>query len=402
MRTCLLGISLVALMLASCSSFDDERFPAEVVTLLERHCASAACHGALEGAASAEHKLDPTRWLTFKIDATGKITDLAGALGSVKAKINSGERYQFSSLLRKTLPIEEGGRYHYRGAVFSGPADADFSVLAAWAATVHDGTESADEAPLSELEQRFARDVYPFLIGRGCATATCHGSLGFGGAVFQSPAIPGTLDLPRADLRATYHEARKSLTFWGDPTRSRLLAKVLPFESGGVPHKGGNDIFFAKDVEAGHDPLASVDAKAILGWLEAERAAELGEGAAAWAQSPPIVFVGGPLPARAMVEVGPFTFTAVGRAYRQTAAVFYRRRYDTYPSEPALRTADKELGPIWTGLGGLRAEWAPRLGRIATLRLGIGGDVLYMRYLDYALLSSRTAGMMSLDATVEF
>ena len=161
--------------------------------------------------------------------------------------------------------------------------------------------------PLDANEQRFADDVYPFLIGRGCATATCHGSLMFGGAVFSQPAIPGTLEIPRAELRKTYGEARRNLGFWGDPARSRLLAKVLPFERGGIPHKGGNDVFFAKEVENGGDPLASADAKKILAWLEAERAVELGEDAAPWAAEPSIVFVGGPLPAAGPFEVEPYT-----------------------------------------------------------------------------------------------
>jgi hypothetical protein len=105
--------------------------------------------------------------------------------------------------------------------------------------------------------------------------------------------------------------------------------------------------------------------------------------------------------ARAIVPLGPFTFTAEARAYRQTAASFYRRRYDTFPSAPDLRTADKELGPLWTALGGLHVEWGRRVGRVEALRIGVGGDYLHMRYLDNALLPSRDAGMLSVEITVE-
>jgi len=106
--------------------------------------------------------------------------------------------------------------------------------------------------------------------------------------------------------------------------------------------------------------------------------------------------------ARGIVTAGPFTLTGEARAYRQTAATFYRRRYDTFPSAPDLRTADKELGPLWTALGGLHVEWARRVGRVEALRLGLGGDYLYMRYLDHPLLTSRHAGMASAEITVEF
>jgi hypothetical protein len=91
-----------------------------------------------------------------------------------------------------------------------------------------------------------------------------------------------------------------------------------------------------------------------------------------------------------------------GRGYTQGEASFYRRRYETFPDAPDLRTADKELGRMVTLLGGGHVEWGRRLGRLDALRLGAGLDALHMRYLDYALLSSRTALLFSADATVVF
>lgn len=272
--------------------------------ILEQRCANTSCHGALQGA--ADQQLDAQRWLTFTVDGSGRIVDTAGALSSVKAKIST-EKAAYSSFLRKTLPIAEGGKYHYQGSVFGSRSDPDFTTLSDFASTITDGTEGATEPPLSAEEQRFASDVYPFLIDRGCATATCHGSLMFGGTVFSSPAIPGTLELPRAELRATYREARRNLSLWGDPMCSRLVAKILPLERGGIPHKGGNDMFFASDVEAGRDPRSSDAVQKIVAWLGAERAATLGKDAPAWSKSPPIVFVGGPLPAAGPFDVQPYT-----------------------------------------------------------------------------------------------
>lgn len=300
------AVTLIAGGASACSGCggDDDAFVRDVAPVLQRRCAGAPCHGSLEG---SEHELDPARWLTFRIDSGGRITDMEEARASVKAKVNSRDNPWFSTLLRKTLPVEEGGLHHYRGAVFASRSDPDFVTIARWVQTVHDGTEGAADPPLTANEQRFATDVYPFLINRGCATATCHGSLMFGGAVFEAPAIPGTLESPRADLRKTYEEARRNLSLWGNPLRSRILAKVLPLEKGGIPHKGGNDVFFAKEIETGVDPRQAADVKKILGWLEVERAVELGPDAAPWVEEPSIVFVGGPLPAAAPFAVQPYT-----------------------------------------------------------------------------------------------
>ncbi len=296
---------LAFLALTACgTSSSSDAFQEKVVPVLETRCADSSCHGALAG--DVQHQLDPQRWLTFTVDATGRITDVPSALASVKAKINSTEDVSYSSFLRKTLPVAMGGQYHFKGSLFQSRDDADYRTLADWAATVSDGGEAAKDAPLTINEQLFATNVYPLLIDRGCATSTCHGSLMFGGAVFQAPTVPGTLNLSRADLRATYGEAKRNVSMWGNPLQSRLLAKILPFEQGGIPHKGGNDIFLAKEMEGGKDPRDSATVKGILEWIAAERKAAVGNEIAAPAQ-PPIVLVGGPLPAAGPFDVAPFT-----------------------------------------------------------------------------------------------
>lgn len=93
--------------------------------------------------------------------------------------------------------------------------------------------------------------------------------------------------------------------------------------------------------------------------------------------------------------------SAEARGHVQNAANFYRARYVTFPDAPDFRTADKELGPMWTALGGTHLEWSPDISRFDALRFGIGADVLHMRYLDYAFLTSRTALLLSLDITLE-
>ncbi len=93
--------------------------------------------------------------------------------------------------------------------------------------------------------------------------------------------------------------------------------------------------------------------------------------------------------------------TLQARGYLQGHADFYRTRYQTFPEEPRYRTADKELGRMWTALGGLDVEWSPnvRIGR--ALRLGVGFDLYHLRYPEHPVLRSRTANVVTADATLE-
>lgn len=288
-----------------------DTYKQDIVPLLETRCATGACHGSEAGKGQ---QLDPQKWLTLPIDASGKITDTDKALVSLKAKINSAEDPAYSSLLRKTLPVAQGGQQHFQNAVFPSRDDPSYKTLAAWVGTVKDGTEGKGQPPLADREKLFRDNVYPLLVDRGCATATCHGSLMFGGAVFQAPVVAGTHKISNEGLRATYAEAKRNLALWGDPLRSRILAKILPFEFGGIPHKGGNDQFFAKETETG-DPRQSKAVQNVLAWVTAERAASIGANAAkATADLPPIVAVAGPIAA-----AGPFdqpAFTPGSDLYR--------------------------------------------------------------------------------------
>ena len=96
-----------------------------------------------------------------------------------------------------------------------------------------------------------------------------------------------------------------------------------------------------------------------------------------------------------------WTLAAEGRGHLQSAAAFYQARYVTLPLAPDLRTADKELGPMWTALGGLHLEWSPALPRFQALRVVVGADLLHLRYLDYAFLAARTALILSTGVSWE-
>lgn len=329
-RAAVVVVALGAIGGCSCGAEEPAPLATDVLGIVEQRCASGACHGA---AAGAGLHVDPTRWLTFSIDGDQRLVDPAGALASMQAKVNSAEGVERSTLLRKTLPLAQGGLYHFQGAVFPSREDADYRALADWAASVT-GTEGLQEPPLDALEQRFADDVYPLLIQKGCATGTCHGSLNFGVSAFHAPAVPGTLELPRAELRATYREARHNVTTWGPPARSRLVAKMLPLEYGGVPHKGGNDLFFAAELEAGQDPRSSPALAPVLAWIDAERAATVPADAPPAGTHAAIVFVGGPLPVAGPFDVAPFT----------PGSELYRLD-PPYTGAPVNLTASAHVGP---------------------------------------------------------
>ncbi len=295
-------LPLAVMGYSGCDAETNAPFRTQVVPVLERRCANSACHGVTDAQAAAS-QLDPSKWLTFRIDAGGKISDLAAAEKSAKSKVNSRENGAFSSLLRKTLPVAQGGQYHYKNQVFESRTHPDYQVLATWVTGVRDGTEATDQPPLDARESLFRDKIYPTLLQKGCATATCHGSLTFGGAVFEPPVLPGSNQVSRADLRKTLAEVRHNVTLWGDPLHSRLIAKMLPLAAGGIPHKGGNDLFFASEVEAGTDPRKAPLITSILAWIEATRAAE---NAALPSTDPPLVAVGGPLAAADVFAVQPF------------------------------------------------------------------------------------------------
>lgn len=296
------GLTAAALAASACSSASDDPFVRDVIPVLEKHCGNAACHGVTETEAK-KMSLDDTKWLTLRIDSRGLIVDPAQALRSAKARVNSAEGAELSSLLRKTLPVTQGGQYHFKNEVFASRQDPAYQTLAKWAASISDGGEGNGEPALTAAEKMFAAQVYPTLVDRGCATSTCHGILMFGGAIFSAPAIAGSKTLSKAELRKTYEEARRNVTLWGDPLRSRLIAKMLPLSKGGIPHKGGNDIFFAREAEQGQEPAKSKAVQDILAWIEAERAAS---GSPLPTQDPPLVAVGGPIAPAGPFDVAPF------------------------------------------------------------------------------------------------
>ncbi len=300
-RARLVVLATLSAAALACSDAAEDRF-AQVAPLVEKRCASSDCHGVRDEDAP-KLSLDASRWMTFRVDGAGKLRDRAAALASIKTKINSKEGAELSTFLRKTLPVAVGGLFHASGEIFASRDSADYRRLADFAASIHDGTEGDDVPALSALEETFRDKVFPTLVQKNCATATCHGDLNFGVSIFRTPAVAGSALISRKELREAYHNARANITLWGEPLQSRLLAKMLPLEKGGIPHKGGNDTFFAAALERGTDPRQSPEVTGILEWIAQERTAALGDAPVGVSA---LVVVGGPLALAGPFDPPPF------------------------------------------------------------------------------------------------
>lgn len=97
-----------------------------------------------------------------------------------------------------------------------------------------------------------------------------------------------------------------------------------------------------------------------------------------------------------------WTLVGEARGHTQTGVAFYRRRYETLPEAPSLRTAEKEFGPMWSVLGSLHLDWTPQVSWAERFRVGLGADFLHLRYLDHPLIERRNAVIGMLDASWEY
>ncbi len=293
------AVPLAVTGLAACPApGGEDRFADDVLPVLERRCLSAACHGVAPGAEAAGEVID-RRFFYVDVDHGGRATDVAAAYQNVKARINTRERPALSSLLRKPLALSAGGVPHAGGHPFDRES-AGWTTLRDWIASEEGGGEGTSADALTALERQFAADVLPVLRDRGCMLARCHGAAQFAGLPLTPPMDGAGGDFSVAEIRASREAARANLALVGDPARSRLLRKVLPLDAGGIPHRGGNDLFFPRT--GGRDPLDDPGARALLAWAEAERVA-LGFGAP---EPRGVVFVRGPATARAPLALDAF------------------------------------------------------------------------------------------------
>lgn len=255
-------------LVACASESGRERFEDAVVPVLEGHCLSPVCHGV---GPSAEADGETIDWTQFHVRVTrdGIVADMDAAYAMVKSRINTIEVPEFSSLLRKPLSPHLGGEVHQGGVLFETRESPAYQALRAWIAMENEGGEGGRIDDLSPNERQFAEEVLPHLGARQCMNASCHGAFAPFTA-FQPPmSLDGKSVFPYESVVHNYAAAKMHLYVGGDPILSRLIRKGLPFEQGGIAHRGGNDIFFNQGTA--EDPRLDPTVDAVVRWAEAEQ-----------------------------------------------------------------------------------------------------------------------------------
>ena len=269
-----------------------EVFEEDVAPILVQRCGASVCHGVAPGAEEAGDVIVWDRFF-FRIDADGDAASMDALYAATRRLINTDEDPAFSTLLLKVMPRAYGGLGHHGGAAFTSEHDPAYRTILTWIASEEDGGES--EPPLSALEQRFANEVQPVLLGASCAATNCHGS----GSAVPYHLLPAVGDaVPRAWTRQNYTQSVRMITLDGAPDQSRLLRKALPLHAGGIVHKGGNSTFLT----GASDPRVD----ALRSWACAERQAAVGQPCDDAQPSPSWVFVRGALAPHGVFELDSF------------------------------------------------------------------------------------------------
>lgn len=305
----------LALTMSACSpkalfyepSTPREYFDRYVVPELSWRCIADGCHAT----PVSDYRARGPGWFKLAVDADGRIgspeaLDIAyqEATGALEIPVLSGESVEthqlklesarrrldraspaiFSDLVRKPLPVALGGLTHRGGDNYVSLEDPGLVRLMEW---IELERSPKQEAP-PPLVAQFARDVQPVLLRQGCAVTACHGPH-VGNPLKLEPGISGELSQMMTDHN--YKVARAFINVNSSTAaQSRLLAKALTPDEGGIAHRGSN-LFLL--------PQGSADRRAVEGWIREERrVAGLAD------QALRVVFVDRPPSPRAYFDVG--------------------------------------------------------------------------------------------------
>jgi hypothetical protein len=90
------------------------------------------------------------------------------------------------------------------------------------------------------------------------------------------------------------------------------------------------------------------------------------------------------------------------RFHAQSPVSFWSRAYTlTEAGVPALRTGDRELGPLWNATGGGGLRWRGGRDRPAAWTIGGDIDVTWTSFLDDLYIGNRLAGILTLSWETE-
>jgi hypothetical protein len=190
----------------------------EDVQPIMQACNNGSCHGAPQS--------------DFYITCGDSDEALAFNFAQVQAFVDTP--VENSPLLLYPLGLRSGGYFHTGGQFYDSRTDDAYTQVASWAENVGPVVFAGDDPG----RQFFADYVQPLLLRRGCQFEACHspatindfklrpGSQGF----FSAPAMERNYELMRNDFMAVEVP---------DVRRSRVVAKNILRNSGGISHRGG-------------------------------------------------------------------------------------------------------------------------------------------------------------------
>lgn len=239
---------------------DYATFAGTVENVVATRCANGNCHGASSNALHLTCGGTPAgmRWNYFALQ------------DYVSADATSSE------ILRRALSPDAGGTFHEGGTVFASRDDPGYVAIQAWAALKGGPTN----VPTNAGFEFFADRVQPMLVKRGCMMLGCHSA-----SMFHDYRLRGGSG-GQFSLAVTRHNYELSLEQLAlespDPNASRLIAKNLAPEAGGIRHRGGS-LFGTGALDEPCDTAAAAtgpidDQKpycVIVEWFKAEQAARM-------------------------------------------------------------------------------------------------------------------------------
>ncbi len=209
-------------------------FVGTVNPVVANKCAAGNCHGASSNALHLTCGSTPeqTRWNYFALQ------------DYVSADPSSSE------ILRRALAPEAGGTFHEGGTVFDSRDDQGYVALENWAKDKGGPTNVPSNAGF----EFFASRVQPMLVKRGCMMLGCHSA-----SMFHDYRLRGGSggQFSVASTRRNYGLSLEQLALESPtPNASRLIAKNLAPEAGGIRHRGGA-LFGVGDMETPCDMTAA-------------------------------------------------------------------------------------------------------------------------------------------------
>ncbi len=240
-----------------------DRFVADVQPILLDRCSFESCHGNAQSD------------LYLACDSSPK----ALRHNYISARSFVAKETDRSELLLRPLLPASGGVAHSGGDIWVSADDQELEVLRDWANEVGP-LEAAATTPEYEY---FVDKVMPVLLRRGCAMPQCHSPHGFndyrlraGSRGFFSPLAL------RRNYETTLHDF---VNIDGNgPNSSRILAKNVAADHGGIRHRAG--IVLLEDRDRGGDPTTCAEGPeeersaycTLVRWISLERAAAVEEG----------------------------------------------------------------------------------------------------------------------------